>query len=773
MPLDPDFRALFEAAPGAYMVLSPDLHLVTVSDAYASATMVVREQVVGRHLFDVFPDNPDDPTADGVRNLRASIERVLATGVADTMAIQKYDVRRPAEQGGGFEVRYWAPANKPVFGADGRIRYILHSATDVTARMIQEQAAEKATDQLDRFFTISLDMLCIVGPGGAFERSNPAFAELGWKSDDLQGLPFLALVHPEDVEAARAAITRTSAGARGFHFECRYRRKDGGHRWLLWTGAHDEVGMTYAVARDVTESKAQDDQRRAANIELAQANVEAREAREVAERSSRAKSDFLSLMSHELRTPLNSIIGFSELLLDSRFGTVNEKQARYLTNVHQSGKHLLGLINDLLDLSKIEAGRLDVHTEPVTARTVVQDALATLQPLASAKPLELRLEETPLPPVMADPVRLKQIIFNLVSNAIKFTPKDGKVTVRLERGSAPDRMRIAVIDTGPGISEAEMQQLFRPFSQLGNARAATGTGLGLALTRSLIELMGGVAGVESTVGKGSTFFVECPLVRAPEATDGDPAGRLVLVIDDDRPGRELIDAVLRDAGFRTLLAGSGEEGLALARQQQPDVIVLDVFLPGLDGWDVLRLLRADEGTRHIPTVMATVSDDRAKAFGLGAVEHLVKPINRNTLLETLARRRFTERQSDRPLRVLVVDDDRQHLELVTSALAPLGFQVVSKETGAGGLEAAIHGTFDLMLLDLVLPDISGIEIVHQIRHSDAKDLPIILVTAHDLTSAQRTRLRGDVQAVFQKGGSALQSLVHEVTAIVRSAGRLG
>ncbi len=768
MSAPPDFRVMFESMPGLHLMLSPSLDILACTDAYVAATMTPRDRLIGRNVFDAFPENPDDAASNSASSLRRSLMRVVEARVTDTMPVLKYDVRGAD---GTYEVRYWTPVNRPVLRADGSLHFIINSVEDVTASVVQSQATTLANQQLDRFFTLSLDLLCITGPDGRFRRINPAFAVLGYGEAELLATPFLELVHPDDVPATLEVVKELAAGKPAVHFENRFRCQDGSYRWLRWSSVDDGTGTLYAAARDVTADKAREAERAAESERLAHANTQLSEAREVAERSSRAKSDFLSLMSHELRTPLNSIIGFSELLLDSRFGEVNEKQTRYLTNVHQSGKHLLGLINDLLDLSKIEAGRMDVQTEPCSARQIVQEALATVQPLASAKQLELSIEGDGSPPVMADPVRLKQVIYNLLSNAIKFTPKAGQVTVRLEPGAAPHRLRIAVVDTGPGLSDADMQQLFRPFSQLANARAATGTGLGLALTRSLVELMGGVAGVESTPGQGSTFFVECPLVRAPVAEghpDGDLGQRLVLVIDDDRAGRELIDAVLREAGFRTLMAASGEQGMALARLNLPDVIVLDVFLPGLDGWEVLRLLHEDATTRHIPVVMATVSDDRGKAFGLGAVEHLVKPIDRGLLLEALARRSFTAPGAGRATRVLVVDDDPAHLELVTSALTPLGIEVTTRDTGTGGLDAAVHGKFDLLLLDLVLPDISGVEIVHQIRNSPAKGLPIILVTAHEISGAERARLRGDVQAVFQKGGSTLERLVDEVTSMVRA-----
>lgn len=402
-----------------------------------------------------------------------------------------------------------------------------------------------------------------------------------------------------------------------------------------------------------------------------------------------------------------------------------------------------------------------------------------LQPQAQARQLTVRIEtegEDPLPAVAADPIRLKQVLYNLLSNAIKFSPPGGVIAVRLGRAAEPTSLRIAVSDQGPGIAEADLPRLFQPFTQLERSRgsALSGTGLGLALTRRLIELMEGTVGVESTVGQGSIFHVELPIASVPASiprrysTVAPGVAPRALIIDDDENARELIELTLEEGGFRTLAVGSGEEGLAVARDQHPDVIVLDVFLPGLDGWDTLRILRSDPETADTPVVMATVSADRAKAFGLGAVEHLVKPLSSSALLEALARRSFTTKVKARDVRILIVDDDPHHVELMRGALSSAGFAVEAVGDGRSGVEAIRARRFDLVLLDLVLPDISGVEVVDRIRgHGIDRSPPIALITAHDLSSTDRARLNGGVQAVLQKGGLSMAQLLEEVSQIVR------
>src|SRR5581483_7286593 len=470
------------------------------SDAYLRATMTERAAILGRHLFDVFPDNPDDPGADGVGNLRASLERVLASRAADVMAVQKYDIRRPESEGGGFETRYWSPANSPVVDERGAVRYIIHRVEDVTA-------IEGAKLELDRFFTLSLDLLCIAGLDGYFKRLNPAFEALGWTNEELTSQPFLDLVHPDDRAATLAEVARLAEGVPTLHFENRYRCRDGTYRTLQWSCTPDPSGKLYATARDVTAQRREEAERAQLTDLVAQRNLELLHA-------NRAKSDFLANMSHELRTPLNSIIGFTEVLADEKFGPVNARQARFLSNVLGSGRHLLGLINDLLDFSKIEAGRLDVALEPCALGALVVEAMATLQPLADARRIALDLDAggaPAIPAVRADPRRCKQVLYNLLSNAIKFTPEGGRVACRLSVSGS--RVRAAVTDTGPGIKPDDVAKLFEPFTQLdrGPGSALGGTGLGLALTRRLVALMGGTVGVESEPGRGSTFWIELPV----------------------------------------------------------------------------------------------------------------------------------------------------------------------------------------------------------------------------------------------------------------------
>jgi CheY-like chemotaxis protein len=381
-------------------------------------------------------------------------------------------------------------------------------------------------------------------------------------------------------------------------------------------------------------------------------------------------------------------------------------------------------------------------------RAQALEAVSTLAQLADAKQISVEVVaptegEGPLA-VTADAVRLKQVLYNFISNAIKFTPNNGRVSVTVASVPGAKRVRTSVSDTGPG----------------------------LALTKQLAELMGGSVGFESTLGQGSTFWVELPFYR--ETPTGDlelprapMSAPLALIIDDDARARELLDVALRGHGYRTDLASSGEEALERARQLHPQVITLDVFLPGIDGWEVLRALRGDPETASIPVVLVSISSDRGKAFGLGALDLLTKPVDRGALLEILQRANLTTKVQQRKVYVLAVDDDPQHLTMVRHTLEPRGFVVLTEETGRAGLERALSTPVDLMLLDLMLPDISGVEVVEAMRREEkTKGIPVVILTNHDITASERARLNGDVVAVLDKAQSGAHALLEQIDVAV-------
>jgi signal transduction histidine kinase len=358
------------------------------------------------------------------------------------------------------------------------------------------------------------------------------------------------------------------------------------------------------------------------------------------EEASRHKSEFLASMSHELRTPLNAVLGFSEVLLEQMFGEINERQEEYLRDIHGSGQHLLELLNEILDLSKVEAGRMELEYSPFDLRALLDEAVGMLRERASAHDIELRVEtDDGVSQIYTDHLRLKQVVLNLMTNAVKFTGDGGSVVVRAERTDT--EILVSVTDTGIGIPEADRERIFESFQQGGRGSSREeGTGLGLTLSRRLVELLGGRMWLETEVGVGSTFGFSLPARQSAKpgndaAGEGGVAGQVV-VIEDDRPSLDLFAAYLSGAALRVTTARDGASGLEAVRRVRPDAVLLDIRLPGVDGWTVLESLKDDPETRDIPVIVVSIVDERARGVALGAAEYLVKPVGRESLLDALA-----------------------------------------------------------------------------------------------------------------------------------------
>jgi signal transduction histidine kinase/CheY-like chemotaxis protein len=487
----------------------------------------------------------------------------------------------------------------------------------------------------------------------------------------------------------------------------------------------------------------------------------------------RHKSEFLANMSHELRTPLNAIIGYSEMLQEDAADLGAEQFTDDLKKINAAGKHLLELINGVLDLSKIEAGKMDLYLETFDVATLIRDIAAVIQPLAAknANRLEVACPEA-TGAMRADLTKVRQALFNLLSNACKFTDH-GTVTLAVGREANDDRdwLRFSVTDTGIGMTSEQLARLFGAFSQADAAttRKYGGTGLGLALSRRLCRMMGGDVTVESDSGRGSTFTIRLPAVVAEAPEQAPPAAPpahatptigTVLVIDDEAAIRDLMQRYLTKEGFGVVVAAGGEEGLRLARDLRPDAITLDVMMPGLDGWAVLTALKADPVVADIPVIMLTIVDDKNLGYALGAADYLTKPIERDRLLTVLRAHR-----RDHP--VLIVDDDVALRQLLRRMLEPEGYTVVEAENGRVALERLRGVSPSVILLDLMMPEMDGFEFVAEFRRHEAwRAIPIVVITARDLSRDDRDRLNGYVQKVLQKGAHGRDQLLAEVRDLV-------
>src|SRR5579859_2020068 len=507
--------------------------------------------------------------------------------------------------------------------------------------------------------------------------------------------------------------------------------------------------------------------------ELKDANRELKEASE-------HKSVFLANMSHELRTPLNAIIGFSELMLDakeSQFDSATQK--RFLAQVHASGKHLLGLINDILDLAKVEAGQMELRLQDVPVEPVIAQALELVEPLAAEKHLTIHAEASTAGVVLADAGKLKQMLLNLISNAIKFTPEGGTVTITARR--LPGAIEIAVADTGIGISDADQAKIFMEFHQVdpGPGRRQQGTGLGLALTRRFALLHGGDVGVTSKVGEGSVFTLRLPLqaaavAPAAEKLDGDgfgdPSRPLVLIIEDDVAAAELLTRQLQAAGFRTHVARTGPEAIAKARSLHPAVITLDILLPELDGWEVITLLKREEATSSIPVVVVSVVDNPELGKALGALDYFVKPVDGKLLVDRLRQLKLKPAVEGAATSVMVVDDEPANRNWLMRILEPAGFEVIEASGGREAIELAKARPPDLVLLDLMMPEVTGFDVVEALR-ADPKtsQTPIMILTARHLTETDKRHLNGHVSTILSRGSVGAADLLGLLKQVVDKA----
>lgn len=492
------------------------------------------------------------------------------------------------------------------------------------------------------------------------------------------------------------------------------------------------------------------------------------------------KSEFLANMSHELRTPLNAIIGFAEILRDGIIGPLNEDQLSSVIDIYESGKHLLQMINDILDLSKVEAGRMELIPEEFSISKYIEDTYSIIRDMANKKQLKLILNvPKDLPNVYADPVKFKQIMYNLLSNAIKFTPS-GSITTSVEFNG--EEFIISVADTGIGIEKENFEIVFDEFRQVDSSqsRQHEGTGLGLALTKKLVELHGGRIWVESEgLGKGSKFSFTLPYKAADvkQRTSADTTaskvplmnkannnGKTILVVEDNPQAAQLMCIYLSDAGYKPVVVEDGDSVIEKAKELNPFAITLDIMLPKKDGWQVMQELKTTKETSHIPVIIVSIVDDQNLGFSMGAAGYLIKPIDKEQLINTLDKLDLVSNNIElKKLKVLVIDDNEEDLRLMTSILISEGFEVITAKNGSEGVYKAIEEYPDVIILDLIMPGMSGFDVVKALQeHKDAKKIPIIISTMKDLTKEDRERLNSKVKSIITKGEDARVNLLEAI-----------
>jgi len=662
-------------------------------------------------------------------------------------------------------------------GRDDKADELDHVVSAINSMRINLQRSFQgmvASEQDNRtLLTSSLVGLALWNLEGKFETINPAFANIiGRSVSETLNLNYWDILEKESVDDTCHLLKKLKSGAHYGPVETHYNHKD---NYLIPVRLSaliiERNGEYYAWlnVEDIT------DQKRAAK--------ELEQAKQKAEAANLAKSQFLANMSHELRTPMNAIIGYSEMLEEE---LVDDDQPHVLgdiKSIHAAAKHLLGLINDILDISKIEAGKMDIYIERFDLEKTIKNIITTIYPLIENKANTLDLViDGELGEVQSDLTKVRQILLNLLSNASKFTEQgEIKLEVRRETSEEEEWIIFHVSDEGIGMTKEQQEKLFQAFTQAdaSTTRKYGGTGLGLAITHHFVHMLNGSIEVQSEFGNGSHFIVYLPAsmeirkaqtkppTTLPESMATMPMeGGTVLVIDDDPSVRHLLKTYLSKVGYHVAVAESGKEGIELAKKLTPNAITLDVMMPAMDGWEVLSTLKANEELAHIPVIMLTMVEDKDIGYSLGASEYLIKPVSRDQLINLLRKYRNPSVKGS----VLVVEDDETTRDMMSRMLLKAGWHVLIAENGVEGLKVLDQHHPDIILLDLMMPEMDGFEFVTHLRQNEEwANIPVVVLTAKDITMEDRVWLNNCVDSVFQKGAYSREELLTDVRQLLAAA----
>jgi PAS domain S-box-containing protein len=657
-------------------------------------------------------------------------------------------------------------------------------ATTLSKQQVTTKLALRENEELFLTLANNISQLAWMADaqGSIFWYNQRWFDYTGTTLDEVVGWNWQKIHHPDHVQRVVEKIKYCFDTGQDWEDTFPLRGADGNYRWFLSRAIpiRDENGVLlrwFGTNTDVTERK--------------KLETELISAKTAADSANRAKSDFLANMSHELRTPLNAIIGFSEALKDGLMGEMQEPHREYIGDIYSSGEHLLSLINDILDLAKVESGKMPLYLEPVSINALMQGSLSMIKEKATALGISLVLEaDTDLPDLLADQRKLKQILYNLLYNAIKFTDDGGRVTLGAHK--VDGQIEIFVTDTGIGISAEDQAKLFQPFFQIDStlSRKHPGTGLGLAMVRHLSELHGGRVELQSVVGQGSTFRVQIPwravaddapaaavdLALAPYngslalASEISSDAHVVLVVEDDPAAAKLICYHLTAIGLRAHCASTGEEALDWLASNTPDVITLDILLPSITGWDVLNRIKAMPKLAAVPVVIISIVADGARGLELGASHALQKPVSQEALrnvLQNIGVVPSLPADKDVLNRILVIDDDPFSTDILSASLKSDGYLVSTADSGTDGIALARSEAPAAVLLNLMMPEVSGFVVLKTLKHdSQTLEIPIIVITSKHLTNEEEKMLCHYAEAMLRSSPFDYKMLVKEVSRVL-------
>ncbi|UCE79949.1 MAG: diguanylate cyclase [Nitrospiraceae bacterium] len=659
--------------------------------------------------------------------------------------------------------------------------------------------------KFSRLIESSNDVAIVTDSHGLIVSSNRAASDmLGYAQDEIIGKTITSVIRNGDAaESIHKALEKKSF-VKGFEItmmDAKDRKFDVTLNAALLQDSHgNEFGTIYIVRslqeeidlKSALDTKTRELEELNRNLEkkVMERTEELERTNRELERMNELKGRFIANTSHELRTPLNSILGFSDVLKEKTFGPLTDDQERYVKNIHSAGKHLLELINNVLDIAKIEAGKYEMMYETFLVTDLTEDVLNIMMPVGQNKSIEITVQlDEKVDSITADRVKIKQVLYNLLSNAIKFTPEGGQVGIQISHETMTDRgniwiddaseyIKFSVWDEGVGISPDDKNRIFDEFEQVDTtlSRESGGAGLGLALCKKLVELHGGSITVDSTLGKGSTFSFTIPVSSPVEPAQAEEPqairlnfpwmkeeAPLILVVEDDPATSELLTLHLSQNGYKVAHAFDGEEAIEKARDLKPFAITLDVMLPKKDGWEVLQALKSDPNTADVPAIIHSVVDNKDLAFALGATDYLLKPLDKHALLSKLEEINITKGKLTLPISILVIESEESVTNYFKEIFEPQGFLIYTAPEGKRGVDLAIALRPSLILMDFSLPDMLGFDIIKELKENHStKDIPIFILTERDISVEDRLSLVGKIERIVRKHAFDTKELIGHI-----------